>query len=93
MVGKKWHFSQKLIFIIRHHHLSDEFARQNLETSLVYLADIICMMMGVGTGADGLSYRFYSDVLSRLNLSEKDLQAIIAQAVTSQQQVELLLNY
>ena len=92
LVGKKWHFSQKLIYIMRHHHRSDESARQDLETSLVYLADIICMMMGVCTGADGLSYRFYSDVLNRLNLSEKDLQSIIAEAGKNRQQMEILMN-
>ncbi len=92
LVGKKWHFSQKLIYIIRHHHLSDESARQDFETSLVYLADIVCMMMGICTGADGLSYRFYSDVLKRMNLSEKGLQGIIAEASKSRQQVQMLLN-
>ena len=92
LVGQKWHFTPKLIYIIRHHHLSDESARQDLDTSLVYLADIICMMMGVCTGADGLSYRFYGDVLNRLNLSENDLQGIIAEAGKNQQQVEMLLN-
>ena len=92
LVGRKWHFPPKLIYIIGHHHLSDESARQDLDTSLVYLADIICMMIGVCTGADGLSYRFYGDVLERLNISEKDLQGIIAEAGKNQQQVELLLN-
>ena len=92
LVAKKWHFSQKLIYIIRHHHLSDESARQDLETALVYLADIICMMMGLCAGADGLSYRFYGDVLNRLNLSEKDLQGIIAEAGKNRQQVEIILN-
>ena len=92
LVGQKWHFSKKLIYIIRHHHLSDEAARQDLDTALVYLADIICMMMGVCTGADGLSYRFYGDVLNRLNLSERDLQGIIAEAGKNHQQVERLLN-
>jgi putative nucleotidyltransferase with HDIG domain len=92
LVGQKWHFPPKLIYIIRHHHLSDESARQDLDTSLVYMADIICMMMGVFTGADGLSYRFYGDVLNRLNLSEKDLQGIIAEAGKNQQQVEMLLH-
>ena len=92
LVGQKWHFSKKLIYIIRHHHLSDEAARQDLDTALVYLADIICMMMGVCTGADGLSYRFYGDVLNRLNLTERDLQGIIAEAGKNHQQVERLLN-
>ena len=93
LVAKKWHFGQKLIYIIRHHHLADESARQDFETSLVYLADIVCMMLGVGTGADGLSYRFYSDVLNRMNLTAKDLQGIVAQAAKNQQQVEILLGY
>ena len=92
MVGQKWRFSDKLIYIIRHHHLSNESAREDLETSLVYLADIICMMMGVCTGADGLSYRFYSDVLKRMDLTEKDLQAIIAETGENQQKIENLLN-
>jgi len=92
LVGEKWCFSEKLIYIIGHHHLSDESARQDLETSLVYLADIICMMLGVSTGADGLSYRFYSDVLKRLNLCEKDLQGIIAGTAGNQQRIEQLLN-
>ena len=92
MVGKKWRFSDKLIYIIRHHHLSNESAREDLETSLVYLADIICMMMGICTGADGLSYRFYSDVLKRLDLTETELQAIIAETAENQQHIDYLLN-
>ena len=92
LVGKKWNFSDKMIYIIRHHHLSDESARQDFEAGLVYLADIICMMMGICTGADGLSYRFYGDVLNRMSLTEKDLQGIIAEAGKNQQQVEMLLN-
>jgi putative nucleotidyltransferase with HDIG domain len=92
LVGEKWRFSEKLVYIIGHHHLSDASARQDLETSLVYLADIICMMMGVCTGADGLSYRFYSDVLKRLALSEKDFQGIMAATAENQQRIEHLLN-
>jgi putative nucleotidyltransferase with HDIG domain len=92
MVGEKWCFSDKLIYIIRHHHLSDEPAREDLETTLVYLADIVCMMMGVCTGADGLAYRFYGDVLKRMELTEKDLQGIIAETGENQHQIEQLMS-
>ena len=92
MVGEKWRFSDKLVYIIRHHHLSDESSREDLETSLVYLADIICMMMGVCTGADGLSYRFYSDVLKRLDLTDTDLHGIIAETAENQQLIERMIN-
>ena len=92
LVAEKWRFSEKLIFIIGNHHLADESARQDQAASLVYLADIICMMMGICTGVDGLAYRFYSDVLKRLALSEKDLQGIIAATVENQQRIDHLLD-
>lgn len=92
LVGQKWHFSDGLNYIIRHHHLSHETARENVETSLVYLADIVCMMMGVCSGVDGLCYRFYGDVLRRLNLTENDLPGIIAQSACRQQQIEQLIK-
>ncbi len=92
MVGEKWSFSEKQIYIIRHHHLTDYSARQDLETTLIYLADIICMMMGICTGTDGLSYRFYSDVLERINVSEKDLQGIIAETSENQEKIDYLLK-
>jgi putative nucleotidyltransferase with HDIG domain len=92
LIGEKWGFSEKLVYIIGHHHLADESAREDLATSLVYLSDIICMMMGVGTGADGLAYRFYSHILKRLALSEKDFQGVMAAAAENQQQIEHLLS-
>ena len=92
MVGQKWSFSEKLIYMIRHHHLTNQSARQDPETTLIYLADIICMMMGICTGTDGLSYRFYGDVLKRINLSEKDFQGIIAETSENQQKIEHLLK-
>jgi len=92
MVAQNWRFGDKLVYIIRHHHLSNESAREDPATSVVYLADIICMMMGICTGADGLSYRFYSDVLKRMDLTETDLQAVIAETGENQQKIDQLLN-
>ena len=92
LVGEKWSFSKQLIYIIRHHHLADESARQDCATSLVYLSDIVCMLMGICTGTDGLSYRFYSEVLRRINVSEKDLEEIIVQTSENRQKIEYLLK-
>jgi hypothetical protein len=50
------------------------------------------MMMGVCTGADGLSYRFYSDVLQHLDLTDTDLHGIIAETAENQQMIEHLIN-
>jgi hypothetical protein len=50
------------------------------------------MMMGVCTGADGLAYRFYGDVLKQLNLSVNDLNGIIAEMGEHQSSIENLVN-
>ena len=92
LVGRKWRFGQKLIYIIGNHHMSEEASRNDTETALVYLADIVCMMMGFGTGIDGLAYRFYSDVLDRMNLTDQDLQKIIFDTGADRKKIQTLLN-
>jgi putative nucleotidyltransferase with HDIG domain len=91
-VGKKWRFNDKLIYIIRNHHMTDESCRNDPETALVYLADIVCMMIGFGTSLDGLAYRFYGEVLDRMNLTEKDLQSVVFETGERRQKIEKLLN-
>jgi len=91
-IGKKWRFGDKLIYIIRNHHMTDENCRNDPETALVYLADIVCMMIGFGTSLDGLAYRFYGEVLDRMNLTEKDLQKVIFDTGERRQKIERLLN-
>jgi putative nucleotidyltransferase with HDIG domain len=92
LVGEKWRFGKKLIYIIRNHHMSAEACRDDVETAMVYLADIVCMMMGFGTGLDGLAYRFYSDVLNRMNLTDQDLQKTIYDTGERRQKIQKLLN-
>jgi HD-like signal output (HDOD) protein len=92
LIGQKWHFSEKLTYMIRHHHLSDPSARGDSETAMVYLADLVCMMMGMGTGVDGLAYRFYSEVLQRMNLTAEDLQTVIAETSENWENIESLLH-
>ena len=91
-LAEKWAFSERMTYIIRNHHLSEEYARNDFATTIVYLADIICMIMGVGTGVDGLAYRFYGEVLERLGFGEKDIHSIIAETGVKQNEINRLLR-
>jgi putative nucleotidyltransferase with HDIG domain len=91
-VAERWKFSPKLVNIIRNHHLPDENEEYDFETCIVHLADTICMMMGIGVGSDGLSYRFHQEAVDRLGFSERDFQDIIAGYGEKLQQVEGLMN-
>lgn len=78
MVAERWRFSDKMVDIIRNHHLNEAGPDLEVETMIVYLADTLCMMMGIGVGSDGLAYRFHREAADALGLTEKDVQLIIA---------------
>lgn len=92
LVARSWKFSPKMVEIIEKHHRPEESGDCGIETSIVYLADTICMMMGIGVGSDGLAYRFYREVVDRLGFSERELQSVIAGFGEKLQEVEGLIN-
>jgi putative nucleotidyltransferase with HDIG domain len=92
MVAENWNFSPKLAEIIRHHHRPQKSSISEFESSIVYMADTICMMMGIGVGSDGLAYRFHRKVVERLELTESDFQKIIAGFVEKLKQLETMIN-
>jgi putative nucleotidyltransferase with HDIG domain len=92
-VAHKWHFSSRMIEMVRNHHLAEKHSEDDVDSAIVYLADILCMMMGIGVGSDGLAYRFRLDALETLNFSEKDLQHLIASFGADLRQVEELIAF
>jgi putative nucleotidyltransferase with HDIG domain len=92
MIAKMWKFSPRMVKIIRNHHLSDPSQIKDKELAVVYLADCICMMIGIGVGADGLAYRFHKDAMKALGISADDITRIIAAFTSQMQEVEELLQ-
>jgi len=77
-IAEKWDFDPAMVNIIRNHHDPNKAAVNDLSIPVVYLADSICMMIGIGVGSDGLCYRYYQNVIDRLHVTEIDMQFIIA---------------
>jgi len=92
IVARKWHFSQRMEEMIGNHHLDDRWDENDLEMCVIYLADTLCMMMGIGVGSDGLAYRFHRKVIEKLDLTEKDLQIIMASFGEKMKEVEDLVR-
>lgn len=91
-VAEKWGFSTQLVDLIRNHHLPDDTAEYSTETRIVYLADMLCMIMGIGVGSDGLAYRFRKDVVEGLGFSDRDFQEVMAGFGEKLRQVEELVS-
>ncbi len=77
MIAERWKFSEHLVDIIAHHHVPME-SKHPMECAVVYLADTLCMTMGIGVGSDGLAYRFHKDVVAKLGFTDRDFQEVIA---------------
>ncbi|WP_320040701.1 HDOD domain-containing protein [uncultured Desulfobacter sp.] len=92
LIGKTWKFSPRMIKLIHHHHLRDESMMNDKEIAAVYLADCICMMVGNGVGADGLSYRFKDQLMKMHGISHSDMTGIIAEFGVNINEVNVLLK-
>ncbi|MCP4020468.1 MAG: HDOD domain-containing protein [Desulfobacteraceae bacterium] len=92
MIAKMWKFSPRMVKIIRHHHLGDISMVKDKEIAAVYLADCICMMIGIGVGADGLAYRFNYEAMKELGVASDDISLIIAEFAQNMSAVEELLK-
>lgn len=92
MVAEAWNFSPKLVEIIGHHHMPHRASISKTESSIVYLADTLCMMVGIGVGSDGLAYRFHQEIVDEMGLTSDDFLAVIAGFGEQLQEVERLVN-
>jgi putative nucleotidyltransferase with HDIG domain len=92
MTAEVWCFSPKMIDIIKHHHEPANASLAPQETVVVHLSDLLCMMMGIGTGFDGLAYRFDQLQIENIGLTEKDLQEIIADFTLKIEDIDTLIS-
>jgi len=92
MVAREWQFSPMMVDIIGCHHQPGQAALAKEETAIVHAGDVLCMMMGVNDGFDGLAYRFDQDTLQSIGMTDVDLQFIIADFAEELQKVEELIS-
>ncbi len=72
-----WNLPQSLVEVVRWHHRPEEFPGDPGVVNLVHVADLMCLMAGVGAGLDALTYRPQSTVMEQLGLKLSDLDMSI----------------
>jgi putative nucleotidyltransferase with HDIG domain len=92
LVARVWRFSPVMIDIIGNHHRPQQARLAHLQTAMVHAGDVLCMMMGVCGGLDGLAYRFDQDTIRSLGITDVDLQTIMAGFAEELQKVEALIS-
>lgn len=87
-LAEKWQLPIEIIECIRWHHEPAEVSSANTLIDLVYLANVLGMMLGIGGGNDGLCYRSDEEILVRHNLTGGDMEMIGAEVVDEVRRVK-----
>lgn len=91
-VAEKWQLPEPIIRCIRYHHAPGELNSPDNLVDIVYLANTVCMLLGIGLGSDGLCYRADEMVMERNHLKESDLETVGAIVMADLKQVEQLFR-
>ncbi len=91
-VAEKWQLPEVIVLGIRHHHQPNALDPPNAIVDALHLADCLCLLLGIGLGTDGLSYRSDEAVMERHGLRESDLELIGAQVLIEVQRVEEIFS-
>ncbi|WP_022854221.1 HDOD domain-containing protein [Thermodesulfatator atlanticus] len=75
---RRWGFPQETIFAVRAHH-DEDWMVQNQTAAIVALSNMLTNLLGIGMGADGLSYRVPPKLLKVAGIKDRDLFAIITE--------------
>ncbi|MBN2539784.1 MAG: HDOD domain-containing protein [Deltaproteobacteria bacterium] len=75
-IASLWRFPKEMIDTIIHHHRPDLMEEgDNTGAYLIYLADKVCMMMGIGGGgADDLAYRGLKGAMEKFKIHHRELE-------------------
>lgn len=82
-VAQKWNLPADLVAAINYHHSPTKATEARELTSIVHLADALCMMMGIGVGGDGLLYPLCLDAVGCLSLDARDIESLLSEVSTA----------
>jgi putative nucleotidyltransferase with HDIG domain len=95
MLVEKWGLPDPFRCAVAHHHSPNTLAEPKYQSlvDVVHVANAMCLMLGVGLGADGLQSYLYPEALERLRITEyeelmSELVDFVAQAENELSEME-----
>jgi len=99
LIAEKWNLPPLLVSVIKYHHQPSSAPEKEPMISVVHLADLLSITMGMGIGGDGLYYVLEEGTLAMFGLEQADIDELcgqivdqMAQAVNLQEQSEVVLR-
>lgn len=79
---QNWSFPPQIVRAVRRHHSPDFGEDSDTLTDIVHVADMLCLMIGIGVGREGLHYKSSPLAAKRLGVAQDTLEII---AINTQQ--------
>jgi len=89
---QSWFFPPVLVSAARSHHEPDSVEPTSALLDIVHVADMICLMFGMGLGQEGLQYRPAEGALTRLRIESIHLERVGSRVVSEVDEVMNALN-
>jgi putative nucleotidyltransferase with HDIG domain len=80
-VLEHWAFPPELVHAVRWHHDPDRAPERGVMLDIVHVADMLCLMLGIGIGREGLGYRPATGATDRLGLRVADLESVASRTL------------
>ena len=75
---ERWNLPEYLVDVVRWHHQPEEYrGKDPRAANVVHVANVMCLMAGVGAGLDALSYKPSSHAMEQLGLDMMHLDDIV----------------
>ena len=76
-----WSFPESLVQAVRWHHEPDSAEEPGAIIDLIHVADVLCLMIGLGVGTEGLQYKPSQAATKRLGLKPRQLELVASQTL------------
>ena len=78
---KQWSLPPVIVNAVRWHHSPESADSTDKMLDIIHVANVLCLMIGIGVGRDGLQYRPSEEVVERLGLEPIHLEKVASQVL------------
>jgi HD-like signal output (HDOD) protein len=89
---EKWLLPAGLVQVVRWHHEPDRVSVPDAKLDMVHIADVLCLMLGMGTGREGLGYTPAESTMTRLGIKTADLEAVASSTLQGVQELSEIIE-
>jgi putative nucleotidyltransferase with HDIG domain len=87
-----WSFPQEIVNAVRWHHDPDAADTKSSLLDIVHVSDVLCLIIGIGVGREGLHYELSPSSIKNLGLDTAILELVASQTLEAVNELTDLLK-